>query len=121
MADNGVFTKNADIAALAGVGANTTSVATAATDVYVLNVESIVNVDSDYNWSDTFAALDVDTKGVLTMAGACKCAMIVVSSDTDGYGSRQAETLLDFLQNTYDAMIKMLLDKDKTAFIRGEA
>ena len=112
MADVGIYTKNADIQARAGVNANATSKATAATDVYVLSIEASINARTRKNWSDGFAALDVDVKGALTHTGACWCAMIVVSSDMGAYGSIAiAEAMLDFLNNEVNKGMSFLKDK----------
>ena len=70
MVDDGIFTKNADIQALAGVNANATEKLTAATDVYVLTVEGSINAATRFNWSDVFSGLNVDVKGILTETGA---------------------------------------------------
>jgi len=119
MADVGIFTKQADIAARAGINANATSVAVAATDVYVLNIESMINVRTRYNWSDAFTAgLNADVGGILIHTSACWCAMIVVSSDMSGYTSREeAAIMLDFLNNEVNKGIAFLKEKAVETFI----
>ncbi len=47
MADFGIYTKNADILARCGANANATAKATAATDIYVLDVEAFIIVQPD--------------------------------------------------------------------------
>jgi len=121
MADEGIYTKNADIQARAGINANTTSKATAATDVYVLDIESMINVRTRFNWSDAFTAgLNADVGGILTHTGACWCAMIVISSDMSGYTSRdEASIMLDFLNNEVNKGISFLKEKAAETFING--
>ena len=123
MADFGIYTKNADIQALAGVNAGTTAKAITATDVYVLNVEAQINVDTLYDWSAAITAggiLDAALQLILKMTGEAKCAMIVINADPTGYSARERETSLDFLNSIYESNIKILQEKDKTAFIRNE-
>ena len=123
MADLGIYTKNADIQALAGINAGTTAKAEAATDVYVLNVEAQINVDTLYDWSAAITAggiLDAALQLILKMTGAAKCAMMVINADPTGYSARERETSLDFLNSIYESNIKILQEKDKTAFIRNE-
>ncbi len=122
MADDGIYTKNADIAALAGINAGTTAVSTAVTDVYVLNVEAIIDVATGFDWSSAYTAgiLDVTLRNALTMAGASRCAMIVVIADPRGYSARERETTLDLLNSLYDEAIKIILDKDGAALMKGE-
>jgi len=124
MADIGIFTKNADIQALAGVNAGTTAKAEAATDVYVLNVEAMISLVTGYDWGAAWTAgtiLDAGLKVALTQAGASRCAMNVVNADPTGYSARERETTLDYLNQLYNEAIKILTDKDGAAMIRGEA
>ncbi len=110
MADIGIYTKNADIQARAGVDANTTSKATAATDIYVLNIEALINSRTRKNWSAAFTAgLDVSVAGALTDVGASMCATIVILSDIDAYPTvAHAEAMLDVLNNKINFGISFL-------------
>jgi len=119
MADVGVYTKNVDIQARAGINANTTSKAVAATDVYVLSVEAMINVKTRYNWSDAFTlGLNEDVGGILTHTGACWGAMIVIAQDMSGYFSREeAAIMLDFLNNEVNKGIAFLKEKGAETFI----
>ena len=81
MTDIGIYIKNADIQARAGVNANATEKLTAATDVYVLNIESMINMRTLKNWSTAFPGLDVSVKGSRIHVGGGWCALIVVISD----------------------------------------
>ena len=119
MADIGIYTKNADIVALAGVNAGLSGASVVETDKYVLNVEAMINVDCEYDWSAAWTAGLSGTSFVplLVQAGASKCAMNVVNADLTGMSSREAETILDYLNTMYDESMKILRDKDKQAFI----
>ena len=116
MTDFGIYTKNADIQAYAGINANTTSKNTTATDVYVLSVEAKINAMTRFNWSDAFSGLNVDVKGILTETGAAWCAMNVIKDDMSGFTSRfEAETMLDVLRDFVTTNISILRDiKTKT-------
>ncbi len=121
MADFGIYTKNADIQALAGVDANATSKATAATDVYVLNVEGKINVATRFNWSDLFTAgINVDTGGILTETGAALCAIKVIESDMNAYGSTVAKAMINVLNDLAQKNISILRDiKSQTFLIKS--
>ncbi len=124
MTDFGIYTKSADIQALAGINAGTDAKALAATDVYVLNVEAAIDVETGYDWSSAWTAgsiLDDSLKLVLTQAGAAGCAMIVVNADPTGYSARERETTLDFLNSLYNTSIKIIKEKDGAAMMREEA
>ena len=120
MADFGIYTKNADIQAEAGTNANTTEKATAATDIYVLNVESSINVLSNFNWSDAFSGLNADVKGILTETGACICANKVIKNDMSGFTSRgEAEDMISINRDTYLRNLSLLKNKNRQDFINA--
>ena len=120
MADVGIYTKSADITARAGTNANATSVAVAATDVYVLNVESLINSLTRFNWSDAFTAgLNADVGGILTEASACLCAIYVIQWDMSGFTSRvEAEDMINILRDKALFAISILRDKKVQKFIQ---
>ena len=70
--------------------------------------ESLINAICNFNWSDAFAALDVDVKGALKMAASCLAAQDVISYDTTGMSKREAETRLDVLESKYGKAIAEL-------------
>ena len=120
MADVGIFTKNADIQARAGANANATAKATAATDIYVLNVESVINDMTRFNWSDAFTAgLNADVQGILTETGACLCAIYVINYDMDAIGRSTAESMITVLRDIALRNISILRDKKTETFING--
>ncbi len=123
MVDVGIYTKNADIQALAGINAGATAKLTAATDVYVLNVEAIIDVDTGFDWSSAWTAgtiLDETLRNALIQAGASRCAMFVVNADLTAMSGRERETILDFLNSVYDGSIRIIKDKDGAAIMKGE-
>ena len=119
MADVGIFTKNADIQALAGTNAGATAKAVAATDIYVLNVEAAICVASTYDYSAAWTAgtLDATMKLLLTQTSAAKCAMNVVNADLTAMSGRERETILDYLNTLYIEGMKLLVDKDTQAYV----
>jgi hypothetical protein len=122
MADVGIYCKNANIQAYAGINANTTSKAVTATDVYVLDVEAAINVATRKNWSDLYAAgsLNADVKYILMQTAAARCAMIVIQNDTSAYSSSaEAELMLNVLYNIYVTNIELLKDVKVQDFITG--
>ena len=120
MADDGIWTKNVDIQAKAGTKANATSKATAATDVYVLEVESMVNVLTRYNWSDAYAGLNADIKDILKEATSNLCAIYVIQWDMSGFTSRvEAEDMVNILRDRALFALSLLRDKKNQDFMIG--
>jgi hypothetical protein len=122
MADVGIYCKNANIQAYAGLNANTTSKAVAATDVYVLDVEAAINVATRKNWSDLWTAgsLNADVKYILMQTAAARCAMIVIQNDPSAYSSsEEARLMLNVLYNIYVTNIELLKDTNVQSFMVG--
>ena len=120
MPNVGIFTKEADIQARAGINANATAKDHAATDVYVLNVEAAINLETGYDWSTNYAAITATCKTALTEAGACMCAINVIHQDTSGFASLEEATFMcDALAWRYGRAIKLLQDATNTKAMMG--
>lgn len=118
MADDGVWTKNEDIQAKAGTNANATAKATAATDVYVLEVEGFVNVATRKNWSDLYSGLSADVKDILKEVTSCLCAILVIQWDMSGFTSRtEAEDMINVLRDIALRDLSILRDKKSQTFM----
>ena len=121
MADFGIYTKNVNIQALAGVNAGATAKATAATDIYVLSVEALIDLETGFDWSSAWTAgtiLDATLKDALILAGAARCAMFVVNADLRAMSKDERETILDFLNMVYADAIRIIKDKDGAAMMK---
>ena len=120
MADVGVWIKNADIVAKAGDGANATAVGVAATDVYVLEIEALINCMTRFNWSDVYATLNADVKHILKSVGSDLAAIYVIQWDMSGYTSRtEAENMVNILRDSALRGLSILRDKKTQDFING--
>ena len=120
MADIGIYTKNADILARCGANCSATAKATAATDVYVLDVEAYINAITRYNWSDAFAGLNAAVAGILTEAGACLCGIYVIQWDMSGFTTTaEAENMINILRERSRIAIEALRDLKIQDFITG--
>jgi len=119
MTDFGIWTKNADIAAKAGANVNAAAVATAATDVYVLEVEGFVNAMTRFNWSDAYAGLNVDVKGILKETSSALCAIYVIQYDMTGTTRTEMENRVNILRDVALRNLGVLRDKKTQDFING--
>ena len=118
MTDFGIWTKNVDIQAKAGTNANATAKATAATDVYVLEVESMVNCLTRHNWSDAYAGLNADVKHILKEVTSNICAIYVIQWDMSGFTSRiEAEDMINVLRDAALRNLSLLRDKKVQKFM----
>ena len=120
MADFGIWTKNVDIQAKAGTKANATAKAVAATDVYVLEVEAMINAVTRHNWSDEFGTLNANVSGLLKLAGSNLCAIYVIQWDMSGFTSRiEAEDMVNILRDQALFALSLLADQEVKTFMIG--
>lgn len=118
MTDFGIWTKNADIQARAGINADTVAKSLTETDKYVLQSESIVNVATRFNWSDAYAGLNDDVKQILKAATTAWCAIEVIRNNMSGFTSRgEAESMMAFLRDDMQRNLGILRDKKFQKFI----
>ena len=115
----GIFCTNAEVERRAGANASATSSAVGYTDDYITQAESFINCVTRFNYSDDYAGLDVDVKGILKMAASCLAAMDVIMYDMSGFTSRyEAETMLDMLRDKTLMAIALLSDEKVNTFIQ---
>lgn len=119
MAHTGIFATSDEILVKAGESYDT-SITEARINALCLQAESLINIISRYNWSDAFAGLNADVKGILTDAESCYVASAIISFNMGGYTSRvEAETMLDFLRDCWERDINLLRDEKNKDFIVG--
>jgi len=99
MADTGIFATTAQVQNKVGINASSTSNTEAFINDYMLQAESEINSTIRFNFSDTYAALNIDVKSILTRVAACMAATEVLNYDLSGMSQREAETRLDVLNN----------------------
>ena len=119
MVDTGIFATTAEVGYKAGAGASATSNAEAYINSYMSQVESQINSACRYNFSDNYATLNADTKGILNETATNLAAIYVITYDLSGYDSRiEAEDMINVLRDAALRNIKILKDKKVTDFIR---
>ena len=98
MADTGIFATTAEVQRKAGTNASATSKAEAYINDFMTQVESYINVATGKNWSDGYAALNADVKGILKECASNIAATYVISFDMSGYTTRvEAEDMVNIL------------------------
>ena len=122
MADDGIYTTNAQIAVRAGANVNATAITVAETDKYVLDVEAYINARTRVNWSDLVTAgLNADVEGILREASACMCAMYAIQYDMGGFNSLlEAQTMLDILRDKHVKALEALEDAKIKLVVKEE-
>ena len=120
MADTGIFATTAEVLRKVGANASATSSAEAYVNQYMTEAESQINTACRYNFSDAYAGLDADTKGILKETASNLAAIYVIMYDMSGFTSRiEAEDMINILRDAALRNIKILKDKKHTDFVRG--
>ena len=119
MAEAGIMCGSADVIRKAGANASGSAITDPWTNDYINQVESQINADCRYNFSDNYASLNVDTKGILKETASNLAAIYVINYDMSGYSSRiEAEDMVNILRDAALRNIRLLKDKKVTDFIR---
>ena len=119
-ADTGIFATTAEVGYKVGAGASATSNSEAYINSYMTQVESQINVLCRYNFSDNYAGLNADVKGILKEVASNLAAIYVIVYDMSGYGSRvEAENLVNVLRDAALRGLSILRDKKVQDFMVG--
>lgn len=81
MADTGIFATTAEVKRKVGENASTTANTEEYINDFMTQAESYINILSGKNWSDNFAGLNVDVKGILKEAASNLAAIYVLNYD----------------------------------------
>jgi len=118
MAHTGIFATSSEILTKAGENYDT-GVTEAKINELCLQAESRINCESLYNWSDAYAGLNADVKGLLTEAESNLVAQYIIMYNTGAYanGLKEAQSIIDMLLYNYNAVIRILRDQTTNKFM----
>jgi len=119
MAYTGIMTTEADIDQKTGAG-----VSSAFTDVMktaaTLRAESFCNTVASYNFSDNYAALNVDVKYLLSEIVSCMVAIEGIAYTMKGYlNIREAENKINVLRDIKNQALAVLRVKNTQDFMNN--
>lgn len=116
----GIFCTIAEVERKAGANASAVSKAEAYVDDYTTQVESLINNVTRINYSDTYAALNVDVKQTLKEVASNLAAIYVIQYDMSGYTTLiEAEDMITVLRDAAIRGLSLLKDKKVTTNIDG--
>jgi hypothetical protein len=119
MAHTGIFAASDEILVKAGEYYDT-SITEARINALCLQAEGFINAYTRYNWSDAFAGLNADVKGILAEAESNLVAMYIISFNMSGFTSRyEAEDMIELLRDGFVRCIKTLKDLKSRDFIEA--
>ena len=117
MADTGIFATAEEVSRKANVNSSSTSNSVEYIDQYMTEVESLINVTTTRNWSDDYAGLNVDVKGILKMAATELAAWMVEQFDIDAIGAATANLSANMHIFRYNMAIAELKNKNTETFM----
>jgi len=121
MADTGIFATTAEVIRKIGSGGDATQILEATINDFMTQAESCINVDSEFNWSDVYSALNVDVQGILKMAASNLAAYYSINNNPNSWTVDTSTFKLNALWNGYLYCIKILRETDKGQIFTREA
>ena len=119
MAYSGIMATEAEVDQKTGAGVSASWTDTMKTQA-VLQAESVCNDVAWFNFSDAYAALNVDAKYLLTEIVASLAAIEGISYDMSGYDSlREAENKVNILRDSARFNLSVLKEQPQKDFING--
>lgn len=119
MTDTGIFATTAEVQRKAGAKASTTANVEEYINDYIAQAESLINVRTRYNWSDNYASLNTDVKMILKEVASNLAATYVINYNILNFSQREAETMLDVLNNAVNRGLSILKDIKAQTFIQN--
>lgn len=120
MADTGIFCTTAEVERKAGANCSAVSKAEGYTNDYVTQAESLINTLVRFNFTDAYAGLNVDVKGILKEVASNIAAIYVIQYDMSGFTTRtEAEDMINILRDAALRGLSILRDKKHTDFMSG--
>lgn len=120
MAHTGIFATSDEILVKAGENYDT-GITEARINALCLQVESLINCVTRYNWSDAYSGLNADVKGILSEVASNLVAIYIISWNMAGYTSRvEAEDMINILRDAALRGMSLLRDQKVRDFMNGE-
>lgn len=117
----GIFATTEEVQYKSGANANTTASSETYINNFMLQAESRINVESEYNWSDVYDNINGDVKGILTEAASNLAAIYVINYDPNAWTIATATFKINVLKTEYQDCIKLLRETDKAQIFIQEA
>ena len=120
MAHDGIFATSDEILVKAGENVDATGSTETRINSLCLQIESLINAVTRYNWSDNYAGLNADVRGLLTEAESNLVAIYLIQFNMAGYTSRvEAEDMVNILRDGALRALSLLRDMKVRDFMNG--
>jgi len=120
MVATSIMSTDAEMLAMAGKNVDATGFTDANKTAWGLQAENFLNILARYNFSDNFAALNIDVKYILSEYVARYVAVAAILYDMSGFTTRlEAEDMVNVHTYRMRAIEKLLIDQKSNTFIQG--
>ena len=86
-------------------------------NIYIKLAEDYINGVTRKNYSDSYAGLNTDVQGALTLPAAALAAIMVIQADPSGVSRAEYETRMDALNFMFEEGMKSLGKGENRKFI----
>ena len=117
MADTGIFATTAEVQRKVGANASTTSNVEAYINQFMTEAESLINVFTGNNWSDSYATLNDDARGILKEISSNLAAIDVLNYDPSGMPQSEFQDRINVLRDAAIRGLSVLKNKKPQTFI----
>ena len=118
MVDTVIFETTAEVERKAGAKVSSVSKAEAYVDDYMTQAESLINTLCKFNFSDSYAGLNTDVKGILKEVSSNIAAIYAISYDMSGFTTNiQAEDMINILRDAALRGLSVLRDRKGQDFM----
>ena len=119
MAHEGIFATSDEILVKAGENIDATGATEARINAICLQVESEINAVTRRNWSDDYAGLNADVKGLLSLAESNGVAIYLIIFNMENYTTRvEGEDMINVLKVRANECLKLLEDQKVSNFMQ---
>ena len=119
MVFTGIMATEAQVDNKAGAGVSNLITDTIKTD-FVIQAESFVNTVTRFNWSDAFAALNVDVKSILSDLVSNIAGGYCIIYDISGYSDKdEVKTMMELIEERNKKLIELLIEQKNQTFINN--
>ena len=120
MVDTGIFATTLQVQNKAGANASSVSNTEVYINDFMLQAESTINSTIRFNFSDAYAGLNADVKGILTDIASRLAAIDVITYDMSGFVTRtEAENMVNIHRDAALRGLSILRDMKVKDFINA--
>jgi hypothetical protein len=108
MADEGTLATTAQVLLAIGQSASAEQILEANTNIWILQAESLMSSDLNYDLVTNFATLTAYWKQMISLAASSKAAMLAINQNQNTWQLATTQSKLNVLNSNYEDAMKIL-------------